>query len=78
MLAGQRIAIVGAMQDPARLSKEQLIKVLDEQAAKWTEQLATRDEQLATQTKEVAKRADVIKQLEAKVEELKKDLLPQR
>lgn len=68
LLAGQRTAIVGAMQDPATLSKEQLIKVLDEQAAKWTEQLAT-------QTKEVAKRDDVIKQLEAKVEELKKDYL---
>ncbi len=59
------------MQDPAALSKSRLLKVMDQQAAK----LATQTEQLATQTKEVLRRDDVIKQLEAKIEVLKKDYL---
>lgn len=59
------------MEDVAKLSKEQLLQLV----ATRDTQLATQTEQLATQTKEVTRRGDVIKQLEAKVEELKKDYL---
>ena len=73
------------MQDAATLSKKQLLKLVSEQAENLTskdtqlttqtEQLAAQTENLTTQTKEVARRGDVIKQLEAKVEQLKKDYL---
>jgi SMC interacting uncharacterized protein involved in chromosome segregation len=52
------------MQDPATLSKSQLLELLEQQRAA-----------LATQSREVAKRDDVIGQLEEKIKQLEKDYL---
>ena len=59
------------MQDVTAFSKEQLQKLVGEQAR----ELATRSDQLDAQSKEVAKRDDLIKQLEAQIEQLEKDYL---
>ena len=66
------------MQDLAKLSKEQLVQLAAEQAsqlATQSDQLATQSDALAAQTKEVTRRDDVIKQLEAKLEEAERDYL---
>ena len=70
--------MLARMIDPAKLSKQQLLDLVQDQVAKLEAnqtQLADRETQLSAQSKELAQDKDIIKQLAAKVEELKKDYL---
>ena len=70
--------MLARMIDPAKLSKQQLLDLVRDQVAKLEAnqtQLADRETQLSAQSKELAQDKDIIKQLAAKVEELKKDYL---
>lgn len=61
------------MQEPARLPNDQLLEMLEQQEVVLGQralQLEEKDEQLATQDNEIKTKADIIKQLEQKNEEL--------
>ena len=59
------------MSPHSTLSKAQLLELIDRKQ----EQLASQDQQLAKHSRELAKRDDIIKQLEAKLEQAEKDYL---
>jgi transposase len=63
--------MVGDMNDPATLSKQQLLELVQAQS----KELATRDQELAANQREIARDKDIIRQLEEAIKQKDKDYL---